>query len=108
MQIKIEGLKDLEKNIKQMERNARKINGTKKVPQNELFPNSFMRKYTQFSSIDAFFNASGFNINNQSDFNKIPDAEWDRYVSGHTKFKNWNEMKGKAAAEWGASKIGLK
>lgn len=42
---KVKGLDELQKQLKQMERAAKKLNGRQEIPFSDLFTPSFMRKY---------------------------------------------------------------
>ena len=53
------------------------------------------------------FQASGFTIESQEDFDKIPDDEWDTFIKNNTRFPNWGEMVGTASSEFAARKLGL-
>ena len=105
--LKITGLDKLEKQLKQMEKGARELSKTNHVSFEELFPSSFMLKYTSFSSMDELINAGGFNVESQEDFEAIPDAEFDKHIAANTKFKNWEDMLGEATAQYTAKKLGL-
>ena len=107
MGVKFDGLDKLQKELKKMERNAKKLNGTHQIPLNELFTSSFMRKHTKFSSIDAFFKASGFKADTQEDFEAIPDSELDKFVAKNTKFRTWEDMLGEAGSEYALKKLGF-
>jgi len=58
----------------------------------ELFPEEFMRLYTEFDSMDTFLNASKWDVETQEDFREIPDEPFDEYVDEHTDFPNWEVM----------------
>jgi len=88
------------KGLKELRGKLEDLQGKKKVTFAELFTSDFMHRYTQFQSLDEMFEKSGFSITSEEDFKKIPDAEWDVFISSHTNFKNWQEMQQKAGAEW--------
>jgi hypothetical protein len=66
------------------------------VPFDELFPPEFMRRYTDFKSIEEMLGACGTRIESAEDSKRIPDAEWNKFVSERTKFKTWDDMQAKA------------
>lgn len=107
MRVNFDGFDKLQKDLKKMQRNAEKLNGSHQVPLNELFTSSFMRKYTKFSSIDDFFKSSGFKTDTQKDLEAIPDSELDKYVAANTKFKTWKDMLGEAGSEYALKKLGF-
>lgn len=64
-------------------------------PFKQTFNPGFMRKYTNFKSIEDFFSKSKFKINSNKDLevlNEKEDKELDEYVKENTNFENWNEM----------------
>ena len=104
---KITGLDQMEKRLKQMKKAAKELNGTTRVPFNELFPASFMKKYTSFSSMDELLDASGFKVESQEDFEAIPDTEFDKHISANTKFKCWEDMLHEATSQYVSKKLGF-
>lgn len=104
---KITGFDKLEKQLKQMEKGAKELSKTKHVSFGELFPASFMRKYTSFSSMDELLDASSFKSETQEDFEAIPDDEFDKYIAANTKFKTWEDMLGEATSQYAAKKLGF-
>ena len=107
MSIKITGLSELQDKLRNLSDNAKALNGQHNVRFSEIFSVSFLQRYTQFGSIDEMFAKSGFKVQTQDDFKAIPDDQWDTFISSHTQFKNWAEMKSKASAEWAKQKLGL-
>ncbi|WP_028125181.1 hypothetical protein [Eremococcus coleocola] len=101
---KVKGLDKLEKQFKELEKNASKINGKNEVSFDELFTNNFMQKYTDFSTIDEFENRSSFDFSN---LEQIDDMALDNFVSEHTTFSNWKDMLTKASELWTAKKLGF-
>lgn len=104
---KITGLDKLEKQLKQMEKGAKELSETKHVSFGELFPASFMRKYTSFSSMDELLDAGSFKVESQEDFEAIPDAEFDKHIAANTRFKSWEDMLGEATSQYAAKKLGF-
>lgn len=105
--IKIDGLNQLETQLKKMEKGAKELNGTKHVSFSELFPPSFMRKYTHFSSMNALLEAGGFNIESQEDFEAIPDDVFDKHIAATTHFENWENMLSEATTQYALKKLSL-
>lgn len=64
----------------------------------ELFPTSFMKKYTSYNSIDSFLKDVG--IENQTEFKNFPETILDKYVVQNTKFSSWEAMHKKAVEEY--------
>lgn len=107
MSMKITGLDELQNKLKKMQQGARELNGTHNVSFSELFPASFMKEHTSFSSIDELVAAGGFNVESASDFESIPKDELDKHISSTTRFKSWKDMLDKAVTQYTARKLGL-
>lgn len=66
----------------------------------EVFPAAFLRKYTDFASVEAMLEATGFAVESLEDLESIAGAEWDTFISSNTEFSSWEEMKWRAFIEW--------
>jgi hypothetical protein len=107
LKTKTSGPGKMKRRLEELRRNAEALDGTHHIPLAELFPVSFLTKNTEFESLESMFQASGFEVESQEDFEMIPDDEWDSFIEGHTRFSNWEEMLGVAVQEWAARKLGL-
>lgn len=105
--MRIKGLDDLEKRLKKMEQGAKELERTKSVSFGELFNDSFMRKNTQFGTIEEFMAAGGFNVETEEEFEAIPDEDMNRHVAKTTNFKDWESMLGTAGTDYAAKKLGF-
>jgi len=104
---KITGLDNLEKQLKQLEKNVEELSQKNQVSFAELFPPSFMQKNTSFSSMDELIKAGGFKVESQEDFESIPEAEFDKHIAANSKFKNWEDMLNEAYSQYISPKIGF-
>jgi hypothetical protein len=66
-------MNSIEKQLKELEKKLKKADGYASF--NELFNKDFMRKYTDFSSIEEFFKFGGFEVNNQEDYNNLSQED---------------------------------
>ncbi|KAB7704905.1 hypothetical protein F9802_15175 [Bacillus aerolatus] len=107
MGVKARGFKEFGKKLKQLEQSVQEIQGTNTVSFSELFPDTFMQRFSDFQSIQEMFDQSPFTIKNNGDLDSIPSDEWDKYVSGKTRFNSWTLMQERALSEWTARKLGL-
>ncbi|MGG3652603.1 hypothetical protein ABES36_14360 [Bacillus pseudomycoides] len=107
MGFKIKGLKEFQKQLNNMEKAAKELQGTNNVPFSVLFNNEFMTKYTNYSTFDELLNNSGFKVETEEDFKNIPDLEWDQYIKQVTVFENWDNMLSKAGKIYATKKLGF-
>lgn len=107
MSFEMQGLKELQKKLKELEQGAGAVDGKHQVSLTELFHPEFISSCSKFSTVEELFDASGFKIESQEDFQAIPDAEWDAFIKSHTVYENWLEMQKIAAAQWTKRKLGL-
>jgi hypothetical protein len=91
--------------LQDLQRNAAELDGEHSVPFAELFPDEFMLRQTEFSGVQAMFDASGFKVVSSEDFAAIPDGQWDIFVKERTRFSSWDEMKSAAVQEWAARRM---
>ncbi len=83
--------------LKRMQRNLKEVEGSHNYKFSELFPEDFMKEYTNAENINDFFEKSGFDFSSQEAFRSIDIEELDKYISNNSKFSSWEEMKSKAA-----------
>ncbi|MCL4844915.1 MAG: hypothetical protein KJ066_00125 [Acidobacteria bacterium] len=107
MGIRIDGLDEMMRSLGKLAQRAERLDGEYKVAFADLMPTDFVRRFTDFLTLDEMMQASGYKIESSEDFEKIPSEEWDIFIQQNTLFGSWEEMRGKAVAEWAASKLGL-
>lgn len=107
LKFELKGFKEVERRLDDLRRRAEALDGTHSIPLAELFPVDFLTKYTQFASLEDMFQASGFAVESQKDFEKIPDDEWDNFIKSRTRFSSWKEMLETAFEEWTDHKLGF-
>lgn len=107
MGIEIEGLDELQKELEKLTEQAENLHGENEVPMDELFTNGFMQTHTDFESLEEFFSNSPWEVETKDDFNKIPQSEFDAYVTKHTGFNDWDAMLSAAGREWITRQLGL-
>ncbi len=97
---KITGLKELQKKLEKMQKNAEKLSKTKSIPLDELLSKGFISKNTNFKSFEQMMESGNFDISSTEAFKKIPDDGLDKFISANTKFKSWQNMIDCAAKEY--------
>jgi hypothetical protein len=100
MSVEIEGFEEMADQLDRLGERAESGERTNVVSFDELFPEDFMRTYTDYESIEAFFAASPWTVETEADFKQIPEVELDEYVAEHTGFNSWEAMLSVAAREW--------
>jgi hypothetical protein len=75
------------------------------IPFSELFTPDFMRRRTKSATMEAFFDAGGYDISSQADFEKIDAAKFDAHVRAQSSFDSWDAMKVAAYEEWAQRKM---
>ena len=103
--MKIKGLDKLGKQLKTLEKNARKLQGTHNIEFSILFNERFMHKNTNFDNIYDFFENAGLKIKSQEDFEELEEIELNRAVIGFTNFDSWQDMLDKAVLEYADSML---
>lgn len=101
------GLNELTKYFKNIEKNAKELEKTQSISFDILFNSKFMSKHTVFSSFDSLLEAGNYKVNSQEDFEAIPDDEFDTFISSNTKFESWQDMIDTASTEYALNKLGL-
>ena len=101
-----DGIDEIQRNLDQLQKNVEKLKD-EKVTYNELFPSSFLERYTNFISFDDMLAKSGFKIETMEDFANIPAVEWDAFIALNTRFANWEVMQQKAYEEHVQQKLGI-
>jgi hypothetical protein len=61
---------------------------------------AFMLANTDAPDFESFAKAGGFKISSHEALDEILPSTLDTYVSAHTRFSSWSEMKTRAFADW--------
>ena len=77
VRIEGDGFDKIKRNLEKLEKRAKEIDGENSVSFEELFSVEFLKKHTDFLSVDDMFAKSDFAVNSQEDFKNIPDDKWD-------------------------------
>ncbi|ATF13529.1 hypothetical protein A616_16565 [Brevibacillus brevis X23] len=107
MSIGLEGFDEFRKQLKDMQKAAQELDGKHNIPLPDLLTDSFISENTSLSSLQELLDNSGFKIETTEDFEAIPDAEWDEYISSVSEFESWGDMLRSAAEEYALKKLGF-
>jgi hypothetical protein len=97
MKVKVDtsGLDKLRKRLKEASK-------PESVSLTELMPDSFIKAYTEYETLQAMFDAGGVE---SADY--LQTDEWNEFVAAHTQFTDWSDMLKKAGALRLKNKLGL-
>jgi len=105
MSIEITGLDELESELNKLGQKAESLSG--EVGFDVLFNPQFMREHTDFATFEDLLSSGGWDVKNTTDFEAIPEDEFNSHISKHTKFSNWEEMKKEAAVGYISKGLGF-
>ena len=106
MKIAIDGLEDLRKNLEKLQKKAESLDGTNEIPIGELCTVDFMKRYTEFQSIEGMMSAGGIEFKSEKEFQLETDKAWNTFVSKNSDFSNWEAMLEESASQWVSKKLG--
>lgn len=96
----IKGLDKLQRQLDELQRKVEKASGTHEVPIEELLTPDFMLRFTNFSSAQEMFDASGLDFETQEDFDALPVDQLDAFIAANTQFNTWDELVAAAGTEY--------
>jgi len=105
MGIKLTGLNELRRKLDDLQRRAENLNGP--VAFGDLFPPEFMRRYTDFKTIEEMLGATGHDVRSSDEFEALPPETWEHLTTTRTTFSSWDEMKSQAAREYASRRLGF-
>ena len=88
--------------LRQLQQKISELSGEKQVPLKELLPDDFIRRNTDFETLQTMFDASG--IENPEE---IGNEKFSEFISSNTRFHSWQEMIEAASAEYFKGKFNL-
>jgi len=100
----IEGLDEVQKNIEKLQKKVKKVGRKQNVKLVELLPDSFIKKHSNYNSLESMIDSSPKEINSEKD---LESEEWNKFIKENSKFNSWEEMLQVAHAEWVKKEIKL-
>ena len=102
--MRITGIDKAMKNLATLQRNAQELHGEHRVTLEDLYPPSFMAKYTVYTTIENMIHASGVlaDIDERDEAGAreaLHDQAWSDFVNRHTRFSSGEEMRRAAGRE---------
>ena len=91
--------------LKNMAKNAKKMNGQHEIKLNDLMSHEFISKYSKFENIEQLFKSSGFEIHAIVNPSSIPNIKFDEFISNNTSFESWEEMHKEASIQYYKKKV---
>lgn len=58
----------------------------------DVFPDSFMQKYTKHGNFTDFCQAIGCNMTSQADLDKLDNGVFDEIIKLQSEFESWEDM----------------
>ena len=86
--------------LKELQRRVKGLNGEHKIPLEELLPDNFIRECTNFNSLQEMVDSCGI-----EKLNEPNDPEFIKFISTHTKFSTWEEMRDEAISRYFKAKL---
>jgi hypothetical protein len=105
IKFKMTGIEEVRRSLETLQKRAQILKGP--VPFDELFPPEFMRQYTDFKTMDDMLGGYSPPISSIEEFDQVPDAAWNAYVTKTTQFQSWDEMQSVAARAYIQRRLGL-
>lgn len=96
---------DLTRKLQQMSNGAQRLQQKHSISFSEVFTDEFVRKYTEFKTMNDFFNSAG--IHSTEEFEAYPDEKLNEFVSKHTQFNNFQSMFNEATTSYIGHQLGF-
>lgn len=101
--VKSEGFNQLQKNLRDLEKKAKQLNGSNSVPLDKLFSDAFMASHSEYASFQKLVDSASLEIDSNED---LKTEEWNKFVEENTLFNSWEDMYSTAVTEWAAKQLG--
>lgn len=100
----LEGMEEFKRRLDEEKRRIERLSKPHKASTDDLFPEAFMKRYTEVDSFDALLEQLSQPV---EPFDDLEDsAEWNDLVREKTKFASWSEMGQRAVDEYMARRLG--
>jgi hypothetical protein len=102
MGIEMKGFGDLRKTLRRLQKNAEALDGTHEVPLDNVLSPAFLRKHTQFTSLEnllAVWNVDG------DEFDDLSAEKKDALTTSTTSFRTWDDFVAAGTAEYARKQL---
>lgn len=107
MKITVKEAGNWRQKLGELKERAEALQGEQQIAMGDLMTPAFVAGCSSYTSLEELFGVSPFTITSLEDFKAIPVAEWDTFISTHTRFASWEEMQRAAMKEHVRRKLGF-
>ena len=103
--VTLNSIKEFKKALEKIDPQSKKLKSGGNIPLPDLFPDQFMKKYTDFANIERLLKVSGLQVTAKMNLEKLNQKSLEETIQGRTMFNNWKEMLLKAGREYIATHL---
>lgn len=93
------------KKLKRLAQNIKDFEGINSIPMGDVLTDEFIQANTNFQNIEELFEKAGYKVENQADFQAIPQEDIDSFVRENSKFDSFTTLQQEAVDEFVRNKI---
>ena len=98
--VTLNSIKEFKKSLEKVDSQSKGLKSGSNIPLPDLFPDKFMKKYTDFANIERMLKVSGLEVTPKMNLEKLNQKSLEETIQGRTMFNNWKEMLLKAGREY--------
>ena len=100
-----DALRTFQKKLDEIKHRAQELDGSH-ITMPEMFPDDFMRRHTDFRTIQEMFDHCGIEMETEEDVVRaLEDPDWNAFVVSRTRFAGWDAMVEAAGEEMALKKL---
>ncbi|NMO95544.1 hypothetical protein [Paenibacillus lemnae] len=103
----MKGFEEFNSSPEELDQKTRELENNRSVPVEQVLTPDFMAKYANSASVEHFFEAGGFLVKNDEDFDALPQEPLDQYVRETSSFDSFQDMVDKAVREYIVRNLGF-
>lgn len=101
----LKGFDKLNKKLESISENAKELNGKHHIELDKLFNDSFMKKHTQFSSLEKLLEVENISVESFKSLLEKGSGSLDEPVKKHSSFNSWEDFQKEAVTELISKKL---